>query len=567
MTDYYVSSGVISSGVTLTGGSINVLSGGATQSITLGSAGFEYVDAGGEASDTVVLSGGYENIRSGAVGTGTVVSFGGYEWVDGLTIGVTVSSGGIEVVRSGGVASNTVVSSGGSAMVSAGGLASETIIEGGQLFLLSGGTASGSITFGTAVSGSLVIDALEMPEVTISGFAAGDTINLRGIGADGTVTVSDLTTGLFTIIGSLGSAILKFAGSDDLNLITKPDGAGGTNLVTACYRRGTMILTTTGEVPIEELAIGDQVVTLTGQARPIRWIGQRAYSGRFIAGNRAVLPICLKQDAIAEGIPARDLWLSPEHSLYIDHVLVQAKHLVNDVTIVQADDIDQVEYFHIELDDHDVIYADGIPSETYVDCDNRLMFANGAEYEQLYPDDDRPRWQFCAPRLEWGSAELTSIRQRVFGRVKQLERVPNGRHDFYVIADGAIIAPVTTTRAVHRFDIAAGSTSLWLASDSFVPARRTAGSLDTRRLGIAVERIILSNTHLNIEAWHGHPALSEGFYEDEGTHRWTNGLARLPDVLLRPFSGRFTLDIYLAEDRGASPVSFDVPQLEDALSS
>src|SRR5205085_7655665 len=148
----------------------------------------------------------------------------------------------------------------------------------------------------------------------------------------------------------------------------------------ACFRRGTLILTEAGEVPIEQLAMGDLVVTRSGKAMPIRWLGWRVYDGRFIAGNNAVLPIRIVAGALAEELPARDLWVSPEHALYIEGKLVAARLLVNGATIVQCDSVARLEYFHIELVAHDVIFAEGAPAETFVDCDNRPMFANGGEY-------------------------------------------------------------------------------------------------------------------------------------------------------------------------------------------
>lgn len=187
-----------------------------------------------------------------------------------------------------------------------------------------------------------------------------------------------------------------------------------------CYCRGTRIATERGEVAVEDLAVGDRVVTISGAARAIKWIGRRAYDGRFVAGNRSILPIVVEAGALADGVPARDLFLSPEHALYLDGALAPAGLLVNGATIRQVERIDRVEYFHIELAAHDVILAEGAPAESYVDCDNRFMFQNGDEFAGLYPDNLPAPWQFCAPRVEEPSPELNAIRDALLERAAAL---------------------------------------------------------------------------------------------------------------------------------------------------
>jgi hypothetical protein len=144
------------------------------------------------------------------------------------------------------------------------------------------------------------------------------------------------------------------------------------------------------------------VVTFSGEVKPIKWIGRRAYRQPFVGDSKDVVPILFKAGALGEGLPRRDLYVSPNHAMFIDDVLIPAGLLVNGVSVLRCPEVDQVRYFHVELASHDVIFSEGVPAETFVDCDCRGMFHNAAEFSKLYPADDSPAWAFCAPRVEGG---------------------------------------------------------------------------------------------------------------------------------------------------------------------
>lgn len=186
-----------------------------------------------------------------------------------------------------------------------------------------------------------------------------------------------------------------------------------------CYCRGTLIETAGGEVAVEHLRIGDRLVTASGVARPIRWIGTRSFVGRFVSGNRDVLPIRISAGALGASLPKRDLYVSPLHALCIDGSLVPAAALVNDDLITQLNAVDRVDYYHIELETHDIILAEGAPAETFVDDYSRGMFHNSAEYAALYPEAVPVPAQFCAPRIEDGEA-LELIRERLAAHARTM---------------------------------------------------------------------------------------------------------------------------------------------------
>jgi hypothetical protein len=193
----------------------------------------------------------------------------------------------------------------------------------------------------------------------------------------------------------------------------------------ACYLRGTSIATPGGETLVENLSIGDAIVTASGETRAIRWIGTRSYSRMFAERNADVMPVMFRAGSIADNVPSRDLFVSPNHAMFVDGVLVPADMLINGTSIVRAEAPEQIDYFHVELESHDILLANGAPAESFVNCDSRGMFHNVAEHAALYPVDDSPSWTFCAPRLEDGP-RLDAIRARLAARASASAAVPAG---------------------------------------------------------------------------------------------------------------------------------------------
>jgi uncharacterized repeat protein (TIGR03803 family) len=149
----------------------------------------------------------------------------------------------------------------------------------------------------------------------------------------------------------------------------------GTGFQVACYIQGTRITTATGEQAIELLAVGDLVRTESGKEQAIIWIGHRHVVCSHHPHPHHVWPVRIRKGAFATNIPHCDLLLSPNHAVFIDGRLIPIRYLINGSTIVQ-EQVDEVTYCHIELEKHDVIFAEGLACESYLDTGNRSSFAN-----------------------------------------------------------------------------------------------------------------------------------------------------------------------------------------------
>ena len=183
----------------------------------------------------------------------------------------------------------------------------------------------------------------------------------------------------------------------------------------ACFREGTRILARRGYVAVEDLTPCDAVMTRDGTARAIEWIGHRSIDCRQHPSPRLVWPVWIAKDAFGSGMPARDLYLSPDHAVYLDGVLVPAKHVVNGKTIAQVP-VDEVRYFHVALNRHDVLFAEALPVESYLDTGQALF--GEADVPALHPDLVARVWEAdgYAPLIMAGP-RLAAIRRNLAARI------------------------------------------------------------------------------------------------------------------------------------------------------
>ncbi len=407
-------------------------------------------------------------------------------------------------------------------------------IGSGADLILGGGTGGtdGPVFFGASTPGITFQDntgTLHISDLagitnttTISGYTTGDKIFVNTAFAaeaynNGTLTLySDL--GETTPVGSL-----VFAGSHAL-----ADFTSGVQ-TSPCYAEGTRILTARGEILVEALAAGDLLPTMLhgGGLSAIKWIGVSTVRLDNHPDPDRAAPIRIRAGALGQGTPHRDLRLSPEHAMLIDGHLVPAALLVNGASIIREPASGTVRYFHIELDRHDVILAEGAPGETYLDTGNRDQFDNAGTVRQLHPAFDSAGralaiWasESAAPILLEGEA-LVEIHARLAARAALLGHARTADPALSLQAGGQTLKLTRLADDLWQASLPAGVGSLRLLSRSFVPSADDRRAEDHRSLGLAVADLLLDGVALPESCF------AQGFHAAEcdasGSWRWTDG--------------------------------------------
>lgn len=533
---------VVSSGATLTAAPLVLSSGGYTLAETVSSGGTLTVGAGAAALETTISAGGTQSVTSGGGVLSTNVASSGTETVasGGYAYFTTVTNGGNQNV-SGGNASFTMITSGGSVTVSSGGTAtSNTILNGGTETIGVGGNDVGNII---SSGGTEVVSQ----GGTISGtdVIQGGTLDLLGYNAAST-TASISAGDLLTVSSGGVTSTYQLTGTYTTGPVSiSSDGGTGIDLFT-CYMAGTQIRTAQGEVAIETIRAGqDVVVRRNGQdvLEPVRWIGTSRIELGGHAHPELAAPIRVKAGALADNTPVRDLLLSPEHCLILQGRCVPVKLLVNGGSIAREFPTAAFNYYHLELEQHGILIADGAEAESYLDTGNRILFDNAGQPRTLHKAfevnsmSDRWNTDACAPLasvetevgLIW---QALADRSATLGMAIAAPALVAGA-DLHIMADGQRIEPVSDRDPRFVFMIPAGVQSVSLASRFCIPADKMVSTLrDTRRLGVSVNWIAIrageSETILSAD----HPSLQNGWNDAERDGatmwRWTNGAATIP---------------------------------------
>ena len=382
---------------------------------------------------------------------------------------------------------------------------------------LSGSVAGGESVFFASNSGTLVLtDPIDFLG-TITSFMSGDGIVIQ---TSSTATFEQSGSALSIVENGISIASIAFASNQlAMEAASSPSDLQDQVL---CFLRGSFIATPDGETPVERLSVGDRVLTASGHARPIAWIGK----GRVLAtrGRRsAATPVIIRKSAFADNVPNRDLHVTKGHAFYFNGALIPVEFLVNHRSILWDDQAQEVELYHIELDSHDVLLANGAAAESYRDDGNRWLFQNANSGWGLLPKEP------CAPVLTGGPLVDTIWRGLLDRAGRRPGVVLTDDPDLHLVADGMRLDPISVLPGQSVFRLARPPAALRIASRAASP-QELGIARDARQLGVALQRIVIRQKTRQRVIEADDPRLRDGYhdYEPDSQIRWTDGNAAIP---------------------------------------
>ncbi|HLB96735.1 MAG TPA: Hint domain-containing protein, partial [Acetobacteraceae bacterium] len=427
------------------------ISGGATvtaQNVTLGLniGGAGTIDLAGAGSALDVTN----NLNIGSAGTGSLVM--GADTTLAIANKLVVSSNGI-FGTSGGVLDPANMTNDGSVTGGDGAVANvgSTLLNNGAWAATlgdatlnigapgNGGPQGGAIEGAGSLlignSGDLVVNATTVSATQSVAFTNSGTTGILTIGtlAGFAAAIGSFNRDAEIIVAGTSIATVSFAdntltlfgpGDSELGTLTFAAGAvsaghlatnaAGAVIEVACFAADTRIATEHGEVAVETIRVGDKLRALLGdRLAPVIWVGWREVDCARHPAPRKVWPVRVAPGAFGPGRPGTELFLSPDHAVFVNEVLIPVRCLINGSTIAQVP-VDRVTYHHVELAQHEVLLAHGLPVESFLDMRDGTNYANRPGPVRLYPDYSARMWEaFGCARLIVTGPELVAARTLV----------------------------------------------------------------------------------------------------------------------------------------------------------
>ncbi|MBS1016819.1 Hint domain-containing protein [Acetobacter persici] len=436
---------------------------------------------------------------------------------------------------------------------------SKVIVGDGGTLILGGyaTTTPGLIEFsGTANTaagggGTIEIAAGTTPSIIgfITNITENDTIIIDGMTANG-YTYAD---GIYTLTNNnspiSGTSSFQLPAANEGTTFTVKTIDGKTYLnadVVVCFLAGSMIRTADGDVAVEDLQVGDQVVTFDSETgvesvRPVVWAGKASATAHVgLPDDQAGYPVRILKDAVAEGVPYKDLLVTSEHCMFFDGKFVPVRMLVNGSSIFYDKSIVAYDYYHIETAEHAVISANGMMTESYLDTGNRRSFRQEGKVASIggraktWASDagaelcvDRA---FVEPLFRKLEARKSSVAEGL--RHADVVELTNDADLHLVTETGAVVRPVRHEGQRYSFMLPANVSSVRIVSRASRPADVIGPFVDDRRqMGVAVgditfvtaarqENIVVHLAETKPEGWHADASQAEA--------AWTAGNAVLP---------------------------------------
>ncbi|MEJ5141830.1 Hint domain-containing protein [Gluconobacter albidus] len=328
-----------------------------------------------------------------------------------------------------------------------------------------------------------------------------------------------------------------------------------------CFLAGSMIRTPEGDVAVETLRLGSTVLAfVNGETveRTVTWAGRSHMIAKAgLADAEAGYPVRIMQGALAEGVPYKDMLVTPEHCLFINGGFIPARMLVNGRSVVYDRTIAVYDYFHVETAEHSVIMADGMLTESYLDTGNRQSFRQDGSVvslggrERNWNDDAAAPLSVSRDVVEPIFREIEA--RAIAAGLENTVVAPTLTEDaglYLVASTGQTIHQVRSANGRTMFMIPSDVTGVRIVSRTSSPSETVGPFVDDRRqLGVLVGEVTLfdSGKTIRIDQHLTDADLSGWDVQENAPVRWTNGNAMLPLTARQPNSlGMLAIQILAA---------------------